>query len=57
MKITYELRTDTDCEIDVYDEECPTLERWFVTADDIAHFRSLLREEFGDPNVGFTNYF
>lgn len=57
MKLSFEMKTETDCEIDFYNEKTLEMERWFVEADDIRHIVSLIKEEFGDPAYTMDNYF
>lgn len=57
MKMMLDLNRDTDSAIEIYDEETQVLERWFVSVDDILHYRKMLRSEFGDANVILEGYF
>ena len=57
MKLSFEMKTETDCEIDFYNEKTLEMERWFVDPDDIRHIVSLIKEEFGDPAYTMDNYF
>ena len=57
MKMMLDLNRDTDSAIEIYDEDTQVLERWFVSVDDILHYRREFRKEFGDANVILENYF
>ena len=57
MKMSFDLNLDTDSAIEIYDEDKQTVERWFVSVDDILYFRSLVKKEFGDPAYTMENYF
>lgn len=57
MKMMLDLNRDTDSAIEIYDEETQVLERWFVSVDDILHYRREFRKEFGDANMILEGYF
>ena len=57
MKMSFDLNLDTDSAIEIYDEDKQTVERWFVSVDDILYFRSMVKKEFGDPAYTMENYF
>ena len=56
MKMSFDVKAG-DCEVDFYNEEFQTLERWFMSEQDVYRFRTLIKNEFGDANVAMEGYF
>lgn len=55
--LTFDMRQDEDCQIDLYDEKNRELTRWFCDEQDIAHIVSLIKEELGEESYIIPDYF